>query len=65
VRVSYDEGKIWPVSKVVNPGRSAYSNLVALPDGMIGVLYERGDIAFVTFSLEWLEGSASTAVESR
>jgi len=54
VRVSYDEGKIWPVSKVVNPGRSAYSNLVALPDGMIGVLYERGDIAFVTFSLEWL-----------
>ncbi|HYW79425.1 MAG TPA: sialidase family protein [Thermoguttaceae bacterium] len=59
VWLSYDEGKTWPVSKLIYPGGSAYSNLVALPDGRIGVLYEKDGyrtISLATFDLEWLEG---------
>jgi sialidase-1 len=36
VRVSYDEGKTWPVAKLIHQGGSAYSNLVRLADGRIG-----------------------------
>ena len=61
VRVSYDEGETWTSSRVVHEGPAAYSNLVKLLDGRIGLLYERGEksayerITFATFSLEWLE----------
>ena len=61
VRMSYDEGKTWPVSRVVYEGGSAYSNLVALPDGRIGVLYEKDGyrrIVFATFTLGWLTGGS-------
>jgi len=60
VRLSYDEGKTWPVSRVLYPGLSAYSCLAALPDGDIGCLYEAGqkhpyeEIVFAHFSLDWL-----------
>jgi len=62
VRLSYDSGKTWPVSKLLNPGRSAYSNLAILPDGSIGCLYERGKsipyetITFARFTMDWLVG---------
>lgn len=61
IRVSYDEGKTWPVSKVLNPGPSAYSCLAALCGGDFACLYETGrthpyeKIVFSSFSLEWLE----------
>jgi sialidase-1 len=60
VRVSYDEGESWPVSRVIHAGPAAYSSLVVLPDMTIGLLYERGDehpyerLTFAGFSLEWL-----------
>ena len=60
IRLSYDEGKTWPVSKLLHAGPSAYSCLAVLPDGDIACLYEGGDkfryekIIFATFSLEWL-----------
>ena len=59
VRLSYDEGKTWPVSKRLHDGPSAYSCLAILPDGDIGCLYEGGrtrygEIVFARFSLEWL-----------
>ena len=59
VRMSYDEGRTWPVSRLVYAGGSAYSNLVVLPDYRIGVLYEKDgyrSIALATFSKAWLEG---------
>jgi sialidase-1 len=62
VRVSYDEGATWPVSRVVHDGPAAYSSLVVLPDGTIGLLFERGatspyeTITFARFTLEWLTG---------
>lgn len=43
VRVSEDEGKTWPMWKLVYAGPSAYSCLVALPDASIGLLYEAGE----------------------
>ena len=57
VRLSYDEGKTWPVSKVVDPGPSAYSDLVIQNDMKIGLIYERGNqggISYVNFTLDWL-----------
>jgi sialidase-1 len=57
VRLSYDEGKTWPVSKLLHPGGSAYSNLVRLANGRIGLLYEKNEyaeIVFASFPLEWL-----------
>jgi sialidase-1 len=42
VRLSYDDGKTWPVQKVLYEGPSAYSCLTVLPDGHIGCLYEAG-----------------------
>jgi hypothetical protein len=55
VRVSYDEGKTWPVSKLVQQDASGYSSLVAMPDGTVGLLYEQNKgLVFAHFNLEWL-----------
>jgi sialidase-1 len=57
VRSSYDEGKTWPVGKLICKDYFGYSCLTAMPDGAIGCLYETagcGKIAFQRFSLEWL-----------
>jgi len=60
VRLSYDEGKTWPASRVLHSGPSAYSCLAVLPDGDIVCLYEAGQehpyekIVFARFSLDWL-----------
>ncbi len=60
VKLSYDEGKSWPVAKTVHAGPTAYSCLTVLKDGTIGLLYERGStspyesITFARFNLEWL-----------
>src|SRR6185369_16189208 len=66
VRLSYDEGKTWPVARPLHPGPSAYSCLTVLPDMTIGCLYEGGEkkaaerIVFAQFSLEWLtDGSGA------
>lgn len=62
VRISYDDGKSWPVSKSLSPGPSAYSCLAVLPDRSLACLYERGmtnayeKITFAEFPLSWLEG---------
>ncbi|MGE4181573.1 MAG: exo-alpha-sialidase [Limisphaerales bacterium] len=39
---SLDGGRTWPLSRVLHPGPSAYSDLATLPDGRIGCLYEAG-----------------------
>jgi sialidase-1 len=60
VRLSPDDGKTWPLSKVLHAGPAAYSSLAVLRDGSIGILYERGDaspyerITFARFSLGWM-----------
>jgi len=57
VRVSHDEGRTWPTSKLIDPGPSGYCCLTRLKDGRIGLLYERDNykrLTFLTFKLDWL-----------
>ncbi len=62
VRLSYDEGRTWPVQKVLGNGPFAYSCLTRLKDGSVGILYETGKknpyetLTFTRFSMDWLEG---------
>jgi sialidase-1 len=43
VRISRDDGKTWSESKLIDAGPSAYSSLVALGRGEVGLLYEHGE----------------------
>jgi sialidase-1 len=57
IRLSRDEGKTWPVTRVLYPGSFAYSCLVALPNDRAGCLFERDGTSKITFArvtLEWL-----------
>lgn len=56
--VSYDEGKTWPVRKLIHEGGAAYSNMVPLPNDRLGLLYEKDgyqSISFVTVEMSGLE----------
>jgi len=63
VRMSEDEGKTWPVSRVLWPGPAAYSCLCVLPGGSIACLYEAGRthpyerIVLARFSYDWLSST--------
>ncbi|HUT25511.1 MAG TPA: sialidase family protein, partial [Sumerlaeia bacterium] len=60
LRLTYDEGATWPLSKLLYAGPSAYSGLAVLPDRSICCLYEAGieepdeTIVFTRVTLEWL-----------
>lgn len=60
IRMSSDECKTWPVSKTLWTGPAAYSDLMVIPDGTIGCLFEGGQkqpyetITFARFTVEWL-----------
>ena len=64
VRLSRDDGKSWPVARLLQPGPAAYSCLAHLPDGSVGCLYETGTknayekIRFARFTLPWLTDGA-------
>jgi sialidase-1 len=55
LKLSYDEGKTWPVNKSLEPGSSAYSDLAMLPDGTVLCFYERSKkLTVARLNLEWL-----------
>lgn len=57
VKLSQDDGKTWPFSRLVYGGFSSYSDMTILPDGKVGLLFERDSFTRVTLvpiSLEWL-----------
>lgn len=60
VKMSRDDGRTWPVAKLVNKGLSGYSDMAVLPDGTVGILYENGlkayyeKITFAKFDIKWL-----------
>jgi sialidase-1 len=63
VRLSHDEAQTWPIARVLESGRSAYSDLAVGPDGTIYCLYERtsasgprpgSDLVLARFNVEWL-----------
>ena len=52
--LSYDEGKTWPIQKQISGAGAAYSNMVVMNDGQIGVLFEKDNyksISLKTISL--------------
>jgi sialidase-1 len=62
VRLSCDDGRTWPEARTLEAGPAGYSTLAMLPDGSIGILYERGKglaISFARFNLAWVGGSCS------
>jgi hypothetical protein len=67
VRSSFDEARSWNSGKVIYRGPSAYSDLVKLPGGQIGLLYESGGnnpyerITFAIFDLEFLDALPPSA----
>ena len=63
VKMSYDEGNTWPLSKQIIEGFSAYSSMAILPDDSIAVLVERSQyqaISFIRFTLEALTDGNDT-----
>jgi sialidase-1 len=57
IRLSFDEGKTWPVSRLVHEGGYAYSCLAPMADGAVGLLYEADGyerIDFVRVTLDWV-----------
>ncbi len=42
LRISEDEGKTFPIEKLISDDYAAYSDLTVLKDGRVGVLWERG-----------------------
>jgi sialidase-1 len=57
-RISYDEGRTFPIERLVDPGPSSYSDISLLKDGRVGVLYETVgscEITFTALSREFIE----------
>ncbi|MYH66448.1 MAG: exo-alpha-sialidase [Chloroflexi bacterium] len=63
IRLSLDEGKSWPFTKVIDAGYAGYSALAICPDESILCLYERGaasgadsddHLSLARFDLAWL-----------
>lgn len=61
VRISYDEGRTFPVERQISDKHAAYSDLTILKDKTVGVLWERGVergyqyITLTRFGREFLE----------
>jgi sialidase-1 len=64
IKLSYDEGKTWPVKKLLEAGGTGYSDMAVGPDGTAYIVYERAisdgsprgkrSLYFARFNLEWL-----------
>ena len=50
LRASYDEGMTFTNERVISEELAAYSDITLLEDKSIGVIWERGGYAFLTFS---------------
>ncbi len=66
VKLSRDDGRTWPVSRILEPGPSGYCDLAVLADGTILCLYEADIVTrmcddryvrLARFNLSWLTGS--------
>lgn len=59
VRASFDEGKTWPMSRLID-GWSGYTGLTRLADGRIGLIYERDRSQKITFVAIGLDSLIAT-----
>lgn len=68
IRMSYDEGRTWPVSRVLEPGFAGYSDITVAPDGTMFCLFEKGSVSanetrsivLAHFNLEWLSSGGDS-----
>ncbi|WP_316767693.1 sialidase family protein [Pedobacter frigiditerrae] len=61
IRMSKDEGKTWPIARLLEAGGATYSDLAMLPDKSIICLYGHGGtkhmpekVSLARFNMEWL-----------
>ncbi|MGI6418894.1 MAG: sialidase family protein [Thermoguttaceae bacterium] len=50
VRISYDEGQTFTGERLISDEPAAYSDLTLMKDKSVGVLWERGNYRFITFT---------------
>ncbi len=63
IKISRDEGRTWPVNKLLENGPSMYSDIAVAQDGTLLCFYGRGSkpgfagstLTLARFNLEWLE----------
>ena len=61
IKLSEDDGATWPVSRTLEPGPSAYSDLAVATDGTIYCFFERGEkgpyerLTIARFNMEWIK----------
>jgi len=65
IRMSTDEGKTWPIARLLEAGGATYSDLAVLPDKSIICLYGHGGtkhmpqkVSLARFNMEWLLGNS-------
>ncbi|MCC6511586.1 MAG: exo-alpha-sialidase [Pirellulaceae bacterium] len=55
IKLSRDDGQSWPISRTLESGPSAYSDLAVLPNGDVLCLYESNNkIVCARFNLDWV-----------
>jgi len=71
IRASLDDGRTWPVARVLDPGRAAYSDMAVGGDGRVFIAYESGElpldggrvanraITFLSIDPRWLLAGAT------
>ena len=59
LRLSEDGGRTWIASRTFNPAHYVYQRMTILPDGMLGLLWEREmqGLYFTRIPLEWIEAA--------
>lgn len=61
IKLSEDDGATWPISRTLEPGPSAYSDLAVAADGTIYCFFERGEkgpyerLTFARFNVKWIK----------
>jgi sialidase-1 len=58
IKVSYDEGETWTKGRTIYAGSAAYSDLVVMKNGNIGLLYEQNEYTenvFLSFPFRWIK----------
>lgn len=64
IYVSLDDGETWPITKVIDDGSCANLAIVALPNGDLGVLYERDKYLRMVFQRVDLQALIDNHVQS-
>lgn len=68
IRMSFNDGDTWDVSKLIYSGVSGYSDVAVGPDKTIYVLYEKPQghaLTLAMFNREWVEGTGADSFNGK